>query len=205
MAMRDAVALLSDGRAAVGLTRLAMPRPGETVLIEAAAGGVGTLLVQLARSAGARVIALAGGERKLAVARDLGAEIAIDYRDGDWTGQLRDEAVDVVFDGVGGAVGLAAFELLGPGGRFCPFGMASGSVASVSADAAEARGVTVLRAPPGSAEELAALTRAALRAAELGQLRAVIGQEFELEDTAAAHAAIETRATIGKTLLAARR
>jgi len=214
MPVREAVALLSDGRTAVGLIRLASVEPGETVLVEAAAGGVGTLLVQLVSGAGARVIALAGGERKLRVARELGADTVIDYRSGDWTRQVRESAtagtVDVVFDGVGGAVGLAASELLGPGGRFLPFGMASGSFASGMdatgpADASSARNFTVLRAPRSSPDELVALTRAALRDAELGRLRPVIGQEFELEDAALAHAAIEGRETIGKTLLVVRR
>ncbi|HWF52011.1 MAG TPA: zinc-binding dehydrogenase [Solirubrobacteraceae bacterium] len=198
MPMREAVALLSDGRTALGLMRLARPRPGETVLVEAAAGGVGTLLVQLAVGAGARVIAVAGGERKLALARELGAEVMIDYRDAGWASRVREQAgtVDVVFDGVGGAVGLAASELLGSGGRFCPFGMASGSFAPVS---------TALRAAPSSPEDLVALTRAALAHAERGRLRPVIGQEFALERAAAAHAAIENRETIGKTLLIVRR
>jgi NADPH2:quinone reductase len=202
--LRDAVALLADGRTAVGLIRRADPRRGETVLVEAAAGGVGTLLVQLARNAGAHVIALAGGERKLNVARELGAEIALDYRAPSWPERVREraDAIDVVFDGVGGAVGQAAFELLGPGGRFCPFGLASGRFAAVSAQAPAAGGATVLRGPPGGAPpELDALTRAALAEAELGHLRAVVGQEFELERAAEAHAAIEARATIGKTLL----
>jgi NADPH2:quinone reductase len=111
VSMRDAVALLADGRTALSLIRQARPRAGETVLVEAAAGGVGTLLVQLARNAGARVVAAAGGERKLAIARRLGAEVAIDYRAGAWPRQVRDAVgeVDVVFDGVGGAVGESAF------------------------------------------------------------------------------------------------
>ena len=103
MALSDAVALLADGRTAVALTDQAGIRPGETVLVEAAAGGVGSLLVQLAKRAGARVVAAAGGERKLAVARELGAEITVDYRVPSWTEQvssaLGDSAVDVVFDG----------------------------------------------------------------------------------------------------------
>jgi NADPH2:quinone reductase len=203
MAMRDAVALLADGRTAVGLMRLAEVSRGETVLVEAAAGGVGTLLVQLARNAGTRVVALAGGERKLAVTRELGAEIAIDYLDVDWARQVSAAAgmVDVVFDGVGGVTGLAAFELLRPGGRFCPFGMASGTFAPVPRDLSAARGATVLRAPPADPDKLVALSLAAFQEAKLGRLRPVIGQEFELEDAAAAHAAIEKRTTIGKTLL----
>jgi NADPH2:quinone reductase len=203
IAMHDAVALLADGRTAVGLSRLAKVRRRETVLVEAAAGGVGTLLVQIMRNAGARVVALAGGQRKLTVARELGADIAIDYRDADWPRQVRDAAgaIDVVFDGVGGDIGLAAFGLLRPGGRFCPFGMASGSFAPVSADAPDARRVTVLRAPASSRDDLVALTQAALNEARLGRLTPLIGQKFELAEAAAAHTAIEARATIGKTLL----
>lgn len=206
VALRDAVALLADGRTALSLVRSARPRAGETVLVEAAAGGVGTLLVQLARNAGTRVVALAGGERKLTVARELGADVVIDYRDEGWPQRVRDAvgAVDVAFDGVGGDIGSAAFGLLGAGGRFCPFGMASGSFAEVDAEDAEARGVAVLGRGAPSPDELVALTRAALEEAAAGRLRPVIGQELPLEEAAAAHAAIEARSTIGKTLLVVR-
>lgn len=124
LAMADAVALLADGRTALTLMRLAQVRAGDTVLVEAAAGGVGTLVVQLAHHAGAVVVAAAGGERKLAVARQLGADVAVDYRDDGWTQLVRDAvgAVDVALDGVGGGIGRAAFDLLGPGGRFCRSG-----------------------------------------------------------------------------------
>ena len=81
LALDDAVALLADGRTAAMLVAAAELRPRERVLVEAAAGGVGTLLVQLARAAGAEVVAAAGGERKLAVARELGAAVAVDYRE----------------------------------------------------------------------------------------------------------------------------
>jgi NADPH2:quinone reductase len=203
VALRDAVALLADGRTALALIRRAQPSAGDTVLVEAAAGGVGTLLVQLARNAGARVVALAGQQRKLALARQLGADIAVDYSATDWPEQVRDAAgaVDVVFDGVGGAVGRAAFGLLGPGGRFCPFGMASGSFAPVTPDLARERKVTVSQGAAMSPAEHAELVRAALAEAAAGRIRPVIGQELELERAADAHAAIEARTTIGKTLL----
>ena len=201
--LRDAVALLADGRTALSLVGRAGLRAGETVLVEAAAGGVGTLLVQLARQAGARVVALAGQPGKLALARDLGADLAVNYARGDWPEQVRAAAdqVDVVFDGVGGEVGRAAFGLLGAGGRFYPFGMASGSFAPVTPELAQEHGVTLLRGGPADAEEAAALSRAALAEAAAGRLRPVIGQEYALDSAAAAHAAIESRATIGKTLL----
>ena len=207
VALRDAVALLADGRTALALAGRAGLRAGDTVLIEAAAGGVGTLLVQIARNAGARVVALAGQPRKLAIARDLGADLTVDYRRDGWDEQVRDAAgqVDVVFDGVGGDIGLAAFGLLGPGGRFCPFGMASGRFAPVTPELARAHQVTVLAGAAASPEELTALTRTALAEAAARRLRPVIGQEFELDAAAGAHAAIEARATVGKTLLAVRR
>ena len=203
LALRDAVALLADGRTALAQAGRAALKAGDTVLIEAAAGGVGTLLVQIARNAGARVVALAGQPRKLGIARDLGADLTVDYSHDGWDKQVRDAVgeVDVVFDGVGGDIGLAAFGLLAAGGRFCPFGMASGSFAPVTAELARARQVSV---PPGAAtspEELAALVRTALAEAAAGRLRPVIGQEFQLAAAASAHAAIEARTTIGKTLL----
>ncbi len=197
--LRDAVALLADGRTALGLVRRAELIPGETVLVEAAGGGVGTLLVQLARQAGARVVALAGAQGKLDLARELGAELAVDYGRSDWPDAVG--RVDVVFNGVGGEVGRAAFGLLGSGGRFCPFGMASGSFAPVTPELAESRQVAVLRGGPASAAESAALSRAALAEAAAGRLRPVIGQEFDLARACDAHAAIEARATVGKTLL----
>ncbi len=203
MTLGDAVALLADGRTALALARRAGLRGGDTVLVEAAAGGVGTLLVQIARNVGARTVALASQPRKLALARDLGADLTVDYSRDDWARQVRDAVgvVDVVFDGVGGDIGLAAFGLLGAGGRFCPFGTASGSFAPVTPELARAHHVTVLAGAAASPEEMIALVQEALTEAAPGRIRPVIGQEFELATAANAHAAIEARTTVGKTLL----
>lgn len=199
----EAVALLADGRTAIGLTDAAGPQPGETVLVEAAAGGVGSLLVQLAVHAGAHVIALAGGQDKLAVARDLGAGTCIDYRQPDWPAAVRDQAgaVDVVFDGVGGQIGRDAFGLLAPSGRYAGFGMASGSFAALPAAARP--DVLRLALGPVTPARNRQLTCRALDLAASGVLHPVIGQRFALDQAATAHAAIEARATIGKTLLVA--
>jgi NADPH2:quinone reductase len=201
--LRNAVALLADGRTALALVTRARLQAGDTVLVEAAAGGVGTLLVQLARNAGARVVALAGSQAKLAVARDLGAAVTVSYGEAGWPDQVREAAgdVDVVFDGVGGDTGLAAFGLLRPGGRFCPFGMASGRFTPVSAELADEHRVSVRRAAPLSSAENTALVRDILSEAAAGRVRPVIGQELDLALAADAHAAIEARATTGKTLL----
>jgi NADPH:quinone reductase len=180
------------------LVRTAEPKPGERVLVEAAAGGVGGLLVQLAAAAGAHVIAAAGGARKLEVARSLGAAEVVDYRTPDWPAAV--DPVDVVFDGVGGEVSRAAFGLLGHGGRMLSYGLASGHWSPVTAEEAAAAGVALPRAAP-TPEELRDCTRSALSAAAAGRLRPLIGQRFPLERAADAHTAIQSRATVGKTLL----
>jgi NADPH2:quinone reductase len=174
---------------------------GETVLIEAAAGGVGSLLVQLAAQAGARVVALAGGTRKLTVAGELGADIGVDYLQPDWAATVSRQVggVDVVYDGVGGQVGRDAFSLLRPSGRYAGFGMASGSFASIPASTRP--DVTRLTLGPITPEQSTELTRRALGLAARGRLQPIVGQRFLLDNVADAHAAIEARATIGKTLL----
>jgi NADPH:quinone reductase len=198
LTLDDAVALLADGRTATMLTHAAGLRPGDRVLVEAAAGGVGSLLVQLARAAGAYVVAAAGGARKVDVARELGADLAVDYRRAGWAARVG--LVDVVFDGVGGDIGRAAFELVRPGGRLLVYGLASGTWNDVTEDEAAARGVTLVRPSP-TPGQLRRFTESALIEAAAGRLRPLIGQRFPLEKAADAHAAIQSRATVGKTLL----
>ncbi|GAA4462402.1 zinc-binding dehydrogenase [Phytohabitans houttuyneae] len=198
LALDDAVALLADGRTATMLIRAAALSPGERVLVEAAAGGVGSLAIQLAKAAGARVVAAAGGERKLALARELGADAAVDYRQPGWAAEAG--ALDVVLDGVGGSVAREAFELLVPGGRMLSYGLASGEWATIAPEEAASRGVELIRPRP-TPQELRSYVESALATAAAGLLRPVIGQRFPLDRAADAHAAIESRATVGKTLL----
>ena len=199
----QAVALLADGRTAMALMQAAAVRPGETVLVEAAAGGVGSLLVQLARNAGATVVGAAGGPGKVEVVAGLGAAIAVDYQEQRWPETVTAAVgpVDVVFDGVGGTIGAAAFSLLRDGGRICMFGMASGSFTPVPEREAAARKITVLRGVPVTPARVRELAGAALDAAAVGAVHPLIGQRFALADAARAHAAIESRSTVGKTLL----
>ncbi|MEV4117341.1 zinc-binding dehydrogenase [Micromonospora sp. NPDC049645] len=202
LALDEAVALLADGRTATMLIEAVGVRAGDRVLVEAAAGGVGSLLVQLAARAGARVIGAAGGPRKVELLPGLGAALAVDYLRPEWADRVRAAVggVDVVLDGVGGSMALAAFELLAPGGRMVSFGLASGDWSPVSAETAAARGVTLVR-PDVPPARLRAYTEQALADAAAGRLRPLIGQRFPLERAADAHAAIEARATVGKTLL----
>ena len=209
LALDDAVALLADGRTAAVVLAAAEVVAGDTVLVEAAAGGVGSLLVQLARAAGARVVAVAGGERKLALAREFGAELAVDYRSDGWDRRVREAladsgvaGVDVVLDGVGGEIGRTAFGLLETGGRIVSFGLSSGEWAGIPESDAAARGIRILSAK-ASPEAMRGFTEAVLAEAAAGRLRPVIGQRFPLDRAADAHRAMEARSTLGKTLLVA--
>ncbi len=204
-----AVAMIGTGRTAMAILEVAQLQAGDVVLVTAAAGGLGSLLVQAGRNAGATVVGAAGGEAKVARVRDLGADVAIDYAQADWSERVR-EALDgrdvtVALDGVGGRLGRDALELLGPGGRLVLFGFASGEPTPLTVGDLFARGLTVsaaigpriLRRPGGMRQ----LEERALAAAARGQLTPLVGQRFGLAQAAAAHVAIETRATVGKTVL----
>jgi NADPH2:quinone reductase len=206
MRLDAAVALLADGRTATLLVRTAKVRAGDRVLVEAAAGGVGSLLVQLAKAAGATVVGAVGAARKTKVVADLGADVVVTYDRADWASRVRAEVggLDVVFDGVGGDIGRAAFELLDDGGRMMIFGFASGEWTGVPDEEALAKSVTVQRGAQASQEELRTLTEHALAEAAAGRLRPLIGQRFPLDRAADAHAAMQSRRTVGKTLLQVR-
>ena len=113
----------------VGLFELARLRPGETVLVQAAAGGVGTAAVQLAVNAGSRVFGTAGSENKIKLLKDIGTDSAINHRDTDFEEVIRKETggagVDLVFELVGGEVYRKSLRLLKPFGRMVVMGFAS--------------------------------------------------------------------------------
>ena len=201
----EAAALLHDGSTAVGLLDRAGVRPGEWVLITAAGGGMGVLLVQLARAAGGRVIGAARGRAKLHLIRHAGAEAALDYSEPGWTGLVREltagRGAGVVLDGAGGSLGRAAFEVTAPGGRFSAHGVSGGGFAAITPQEAGQRGITVHGIEPYDPAAFRAQAAAALTEAAAGRLEPVIGQTFPLDRAADAHAAIEARATVAKTLL----
>lgn len=206
LALKDAVALLADGRTALLLYRQAEIKPAERVLVEAAGGGVGSLLVQLAAAADAHVIGAARGAGKARLVTSLGAAAYVDYSRSDWPDRVMEATggvgLDLVFDGVGGRIGTEAIGALRRGGRVSIYGMASGADAELDEGELRARsiGVIGLTTAPSPARTRALIVDALNLAAD-GKLRPVIGQTFPLEAAAAAHRAIESRITTGKTLL----
>lgn len=203
-----AVAMIGTGRTTMAVLELADLRADDVLLVTAAAGGIGSLAVQAGRRAGAFVVGVAGGAAKVARVREVGADVAIDYRDEAWPGAVRaalgDRAVTVALDGVGGAVGRGALELLGPAGRLVLYGWSSGEAIPMTAGDLFTQGITVSAAigprilqRPGGMRDL---EERALAAAAAGELVPLV-QRFALADAAEAHAALETRATIGKVVL----
>jgi NADPH2:quinone reductase len=206
----DAVSLLGTGRTALGLVELSEVGKGDIVLVEGATGAVGVLSMQLARGAGAeRIIALVRGTEKLQLAKDFGADIAVDTSAADWPEQLRSaapEGVTVVFDGVGGELGATTFEHVARGGRFVIFGFSSGAMTKVDPEHAADLGVSVLSlfgppTGPRSPEQQYRQSRDVLAAVAEGRLRTLVGTRFPLAQAAQAHAATAARRTIGKTVL----
>jgi NADPH:quinone reductase len=203
-----AVAMIGTGRTALAILEVAALTAEDVVLVTAAAGGLGILLVQAARGAGATVVGVAGGPAKVQRVAQLGATLAVDYSAPEWSvavrGALDGREVTVALDGVGGAVGRGALELLGAGGRLILFGFSSGTPTELSAGDLFGRGITVSAAigarmaqRPGGLRDL---EEQALAAAADGRLVPLV-QRFALAKAAAAHEAIERRATIGKTVL----
>jgi NADPH2:quinone reductase len=202
-----AAALLHDGATALGLAQSTGIRPGEWVLVVGAGGGLGLLLVQLARAAGAHVIAAARGSRKLGQAIELGAEVTADYSEPGWPQKILTATAgirpDVVFDGAGTQLGQAAFTITADGGRFSAHGSPSGGFAAIDPGEARRRGITVrgIEQAQFTPDRLQALTTRALAEAAAGQIQPVIGQTFPLDRAGDAHTAIEARSVTGKTLL----
>ncbi len=203
----DAAALLHDGATALGLVESCPVRPGQWVLVVGASGGLGAVLVQLARAAGARVIGAARGRPKLDLARELGSDLVIDDSGPDWPKQVIEatggNGADLVFDNVGGSIGRAAFGATAAGGRFSAHGAPAGGFAEIDAQEAGRLGVTVrgIEQVQFAPSDLVRLTGKALLGGAAGVIRPVIGQTFPLVRAADAHRAIEARGVIGKTLL----
>ncbi len=176
--------------------------PGETVLVTAAASGVGTAAVRLARAFGATVIASAGSPEKLDRLKTLGADHVIDRKAGDIAARVREitggRGVDVVCDSVGGEPFARLPDLLAPGGRIAFCGVTAGPSATLPLGALFARRISLHGSYLGSCWQLGEV----LKLAGQGKIRPVVDRVFPLADARAAHEYLEKGTHVGKVVLA---
>ncbi len=188
-------------------------RPGETLLVLGAAGGVGLAAVELGKALGARVIAAASSADKLAIAKAHGADDLIDYGTEDLKERVRaltgGKGADVIYDPIGGEATQAVMSAINWRGRLLVIGFASGDIPKLALNRVLIKGCDVIGVywgdhlrhdPDGLAEEMVALSR--FYAA--GQIRPHVSATYPLEAAAAALQAIENRSAVGKIVLQVR-
>jgi NADPH2:quinone reductase len=212
----------------LGLFDRAQLQTGESVLIHAAAGGSGSAAIQLAKHAGARVFATAGTDEKVALCRELGADVSINYRDADFAAAVLEatgnRGVDVVFDNVGEAVMDASMNCIAYNGRYLMMGFASNKEVADEKFVVPRRialgnfklcGVLLAYAQPDMAamvksamgwnfasDELGArIMREIVELVRAGAVRAVVGEVVAFGDLPAAVEALANRATVGRTIV----
>lgn len=210
-----AVAMIGTGRTTLGILGFTPLGPDSVAVVTAAAGGIGTLLVQYAKNAGATVIGLAGGPAKVALVHANGADLAVDYTLPDWPRHVRTHLdalgrhATIVYDSVGSTTARAAVDLLGKGGQHIVYGW-SGSglhdggpltftddeLATRSITSESVLGPAMIQRGGG----LRALETRALAEAAAGRLRPAV-QRYPLAEAATAHRDLETRGTTGKVVL----
>jgi NADPH2:quinone reductase len=206
----QAAALLLQGLTAIGLVRhCARLQEGETVVVEAAAGGTGSLSVQIAKSAGARVIGLASSDEKRALVERLGADATVDSRSEDLGAAIRaandGDRVDAVLHMSGGEAFDQELGVLAPLGRMVVFGIASREQRDVST-AALLRGSKAvigfwLVHLLARRELVAPMIGELLGAVAAGELEVTVGDVYPLTEAARAHEDLIARRTSGKLLL----
>lgn len=210
VSLETAAAAMLKGMTAEFLVRRCFHvKPGDLVLIHAAAGGVGQILVQWCKALGATVIATAGGAAKVALAHDLGADHVIDYDHEDVAAKVGEitggKGVAVVYDGVGKDTWDASLKSLGRRGVMVTFGNASGPVPPFAPLELSAKSLFVTRPKLfdyiATTEELDESASALFAVLGSGAVKIDIGQTFPLAEARAAHEALEGRKTTGATLL----
>jgi NADPH2:quinone reductase len=184
-------------------------KAGETLLVHGAAGGVGTATIQVARGAGARVLAVVSSEEKAEVARSAGADLAL-LSTGDWVSQVKEKTggrgVDVVMDPVGGDIFDLSLKCLAPEGRLLVVGFAGGRIPEVKVNRLLLKNIDVVGVAWGAfvmmepqlTEEIA---RSLASLAEKGFVEPLVGSTFPLDQAAEALRALDSRKATGKVVL----
>ncbi|EFL16491.1 dehydrogenase [Streptomyces sp. C] len=195
----DAVALVRSGLVARGAYEAARVRPGESVLVTAAASAVGTLALQLAKAGGAgRVVAAVSSADKAGFVRGLGADEVVLYEDADWGGPY-----DVILDGVGGDLLGPAVRALATGGRLVAFSSGGGTVEAYEllVRGASLIGFQMRAIALGQPDLCARWQRELWELRDAGTLRTAVHARIPLLEAARAHAVIEQRRNLGKVVL----
>jgi NADPH2:quinone reductase len=192
----------------IALFARARLQAGETVLVHAAAGGVGLAATQLAVRAGARVIATAGGQDKLAHCRERGASVCIDYREDDWVEQVMQatggKGVDVVIDPVGGDITDRSVKCLAHGARLCLVGFSSGRIPEIRANRLLLKSASALGIYWSHERDLPLIGQAlddVLAGFRHQQLHADVGGRYVFSELPRALADLQERRTFGKLVL----
>jgi NADPH2:quinone reductase len=208
---RTAAALMLKGLTAHYLLRKTFSvKRGDTLLVHAAAGGVGSALVPWAKHLGATVIGTAGGPEKVARAKALGCDHAIDYRAQDFVAEVKKftegRGVDVVYDAVGKDTWAGSLDCLRPLGMMVSYGNASGPPPAFNPLVLSQKGSLFLTRPTlfhyvARREDLLLAAKALFHVIREGFVKADVKQTYALKDTAQAHRDLEARKTTGSTLL----
>ncbi|BDW86852.1 MULTISPECIES: quinone oxidoreductase family protein [Roseicyclus] len=211
ISFEEGAAMMLKGMTVVYLFHRTTPlAKGDTVLFHAAAGGVGLIACQWAKSMGIRLIGTAGSPEKCQLALDHGADACINYRDADWVAQVRDltggKGVDVVMDAVGKDTFEGSLDCLRPLGMMISFGNASGPVPPFNLATLGAKGSLKITRPTlfthiAEHDTCQAMARQLFDKVASGEVKITIEQRYPLADVAEAHRALEGRKTTGQTVL----
>jgi NADPH2:quinone reductase len=211
ISFEEAAAGLAKGITAEFLLHRTFPvQAGMTVLVHAAAGGVGLLLCQWANHLGATVIGTVGSKEKAELAHANGCKHTILYRDEDFVGRVREITngglCDVVYDGVGKATFPASLDCIRPRGMFASYGNASGSIEAFNINLLQQKGSLFATRPAtfvyiAKRADLLAITDNLFAALKSGAVKVTVNQKYPLRDAARAHRDLEARATTGSSIL----
>ncbi|RTZ98913.1 MAG: quinone oxidoreductase [Deltaproteobacteria bacterium] len=211
ISFRQGAAMMLQGMTARYLLHGCFPvKAGDTILVHAAAGGVGTIICQWARHLGATVIGTVGSEKKADLARTHGCDYPIDYVNDDFSARVQEitdnKGVNAVYDSVGQPTFLKSLDCLKPMGTMVSFGQAAAPVPPVDIGLLAAKGSLFLTRPSlmtytEKREDLLAHAADLFAVVESGAVQVDIRQTYALKDAAQAHRDLEARKTSGSTIL----
>ncbi len=183
---------------------------GETLLVHAAAGGVGLSAVQIGKALGARVIATAGGAEKLEIARQAGADVLIDYRHEDFVARVLEDTqgrgADVIYDSVGGDTTDRSLKCIAWNGRLLVIGFAGGEIPSIKMNRVLLKNISLVGLhwsayPEKEPERIDECMEGLFEMAAAGRIEPLVSARYPLEETGSALRALASRKTVGKIVL----